>query len=176
MATSFTHAFVGIILSPLGSRSVSRRRLALTLAVLAVLPDLDVVAFRLGIPYGHPLGHRGLSHSLLFALALGAVTVPILFSKIPRFSRDWWTLFALCSIATASHGILDAMTHGGLGVGFLLPFSDVRFFLPWRPLAVSPIGLQAFFSGPVLAILMNEVLWIWCPLMAGIALLRLRRL
>ena len=176
MATSITHAFVGIILAPLAPRSVSRRRLALTLAALAVLPDLDIIAFRLGIPYGHPLGHRGFSHSLPFALALGAATVPLLFSKIPRFSRDWWTLFALCSLATASHGVLDAMTDGGLGVGFLLPFSDARFFLPWRPLAVSPIGLQAFFSGPALAILMNEVVWIWCPLIAGIALLRLRRL
>lgn len=176
MATSITHAFVGIILAPLAPRSVSRRRLALTLAALAVLPDLDIVAFRLGIPYGHPLGHRGFSHSLPFALALGAATVPILFSKIPRFSRDWWTLFALCSLATASHGVLDAMTDGGLGVGFLLPFWDARFFLPWRPLAVSPMGLQAFFSGPALAILMKEVVWIWCPLIAGIALLRLRRL
>ena len=176
MATSITHAFVGIILAPLAPRSVSRRRLALTLAALAVLPDLDIVAFRLGIPYGHPLGHRGFSHSLPFALALGAATVPILFSKIPRFSRDWWTLFALCSLATASHGVLDAMTDGGLGVGFLLPFWDARFLLPWRPLAVSPLGLQAFFSGPALAILMKEVVWIWCPLIAGIALLRLRRL
>jgi inner membrane protein len=46
-------------------------RLALVLVTLAVLPDLDVLGFHAGIPYEHPLGHRGLSHSLLFALVVG---------------------------------------------------------------------------------------------------------
>ena len=46
-------------------------RLALVLVTLAVLPDLDVLGFHAGIPYEHTLGHRGLSHSLLFALVVG---------------------------------------------------------------------------------------------------------
>src|SRR5947208_5485908 len=41
------------------------------LVVLSVLPDIDVVAFVLGIPYGAPFGHRGAIHSLAFALLVG---------------------------------------------------------------------------------------------------------
>src|SRR5215472_1952228 len=38
----------------------------------SVVPDLDVVGFRFGVPYGHLIGHRGLSHSILFAACLSA--------------------------------------------------------------------------------------------------------
>ena len=55
----------------------------------------------------------------------------------------WLSLF----MATASHGVLDAMTDGGSGVAFLAPFDDTRYFLPWRPIPVSPIGVSRFFSG-----------------------------
>ena len=70
---------------------------------------------------------------------------------------------------------LDAFTDAGLGVGFLLPFEASRSFAPWRPLTTSPIGVDAFFGGPVLAILANEALWVWLPLcvcLAGLALWR----
>jgi inner membrane protein len=47
----------------------------------------------------------------------------------------------------ASHGILDAMTDGGLGVAFFSPFDDTRCFFPFRPIKVSPIGLSFFSCG-----------------------------
>jgi hypothetical protein len=34
---------------------------------LSVLADADVVAFRLGIPYSAPFGHRGFSNARFFA-------------------------------------------------------------------------------------------------------------
>ena len=45
-----------------------------------------------------------------------------------------------------SHGVLDAMTFGGRGVGFFWPFVDSREFFPWRPLPVSVIGIERFFK------------------------------
>jgi len=69
---------------------------------------------------------------------------------------------ALCA-ATASHGVLDAMTDGGLGVAFLAPFDDARYFLPWRPIPVSPISASRFLSEHGLAIMQAEVLLIWLP-------------
>ena len=42
----------------------------------ARLPDFDVVAFKLGIAYHDAFGHRGFSHSLLFAAILGALAAP----------------------------------------------------------------------------------------------------
>jgi inner membrane protein len=66
-------------------------------------------------------------------------------------------------VATASHGLLDAMTDGGLGVAFFSPFDNHRYFLPWRPIHVSPIGVGRFFSERGLAVLQTELLWIWLP-------------
>ena len=85
----------------------------------------------------------------------------------------WWYLF----LATASHGILDAMTDGGLGIAFFSPFSNARYFLPWRPIAVSPIGVAAFFSERGLNVLRSEFKWIWLPsgLFAFLALAVRRR-
>jgi inner membrane protein len=37
------------------------------------------------------------------------------------------------------------MTDGGLGCALLWPFSNERFFAPWTPLPVAPIG-RAFLS------------------------------
>ncbi len=71
MPTALTHALVGAALAPAAARPMSRGAVALVLGVLAVLPDIDVVAFRLGIPYEHSLGHRGFTHSLAFAVLAG---------------------------------------------------------------------------------------------------------
>ena len=162
MASAFTHIVVGAALSALGRPP--RVRLLLVLVALSVLPDLDVVAFGLGIPYEHPLGHRGFTHSLLFAASAGLATPWLAGISSPTGSGYWWRLAGLGFAATLSHGVLDALTNGGLGVGFLIPFSTDRFFLPWRPLLVSPLSPGAFFSESGIRILASEMIWVWLPL------------
>src|SRR5690349_19969775 len=66
-------------------------------------------------------------------------------------------------LVTASYGVLDAMTNGGLGVAFFSPFNNRRYFLPWRPIVVSPLTASRFFIAQGLAVLQNELLWIWAP-------------
>jgi inner membrane protein len=84
-------------------------------------------------------------------------------------SRAWLYLF----LATASHGVLDAATDGGLGVALLAPFDAERVFFPFRPIAVSPIGASAFVSARGAAVLASELLWIWLPFaLLGLALWR----
>jgi len=53
---------------------------------------------------------------------------------------------SLLFLTTASHGFLDAMTNGGLGIAFFSPFDPTRYFFPWKPILVSPIGLGRFLS------------------------------
>jgi inner membrane protein len=130
-------------------------------AVGTILPDADVVSFALGIPYEHVLGHRGLSHSILFALLYALLATAIARPNIPTFS-----FIFLCTI---SHAVLDAFTDGGLGVAFFAPFSDERYFFPFTPIRVSPIG-AGFFSPRGMETLRNELLWVWAPCVA-IALL-----
>lgn len=159
MASVFAHAAAA---AALGSAVRPTRAVVATCAVLAVVPDLDVLAFSLGIPYAHPLGHRGLTHALAFAAVLGAVVAYTAFRRDPHRAR----LAVLFALATASHGVLDAMTTGGLGVGFWIPFASERTFLPVRPIEVSPIGVGAFLSRRGLAVLLNEAVWVGLPSLA----------
>ena len=85
---------------------------------LAVAADLDVIAFRLGVPYAAPFGHRRATHSLAFAAVLAVLYVLALHRELRPLSRAWWVLFGVAFAAGASHGLLDACTDGGLGVAW----------------------------------------------------------
>ncbi|PYR66574.1 MAG: hypothetical protein DMF88_15795, partial [Acidobacteria bacterium] len=76
--------------------------------------------------------------------------------------RPLLVLFVWFAGVTASHGLLDAMTNGGRGIAFFAPFSNHRYFFPWRPIQVSPIG-AGFFSPRGLRVLASEAVWIWVP-------------
>jgi inner membrane protein len=129
-----------------------------------MIPDVDVLGFRFGIHYGDSWGHRGFTHSLVFAALLASIVMFMGFRQaLPSLGRlSLWMYFFL---AIASHGFLDAMTDGGLGVAFFFPFDNRRYFLPWTPIRVSPIGFGRFFTGRGLAVLPSEILWIWLPAM-----------
>jgi membrane-bound metal-dependent hydrolase YbcI (DUF457 family) len=64
---------------------------------------------------------------------------------------------ALTAAVFASHVVLDTMTDGGLGCALLWPFSNRRYFAPWNPIPVAPIG-KAFFSRRGLSVAMVELL------------------
>ena len=70
-------------------------------------------------------------------------------------------------VCAASHPLLDALTSGGLGVALAWPWSDHRFFAPWRPIRVSPFAPQ-FFSARGLATLLSELRWVWLPLAGAV--------
>ena len=121
-------------------------------------PDADVLGFRFGIHYGDFLGHRGFTHSLAFA-ALVALVVVSMRGSVAHRRALWLYLF----VATASHGLLDAFTDGGLGVALLAPFDNTRYFFPVRPILVSPIGISSFFSQYGLSVITSEASWVWLP-------------
>ena len=146
------------------------KRIWIAGALCSVFPDIDVIGFHFGIHYGDFWGHRGFTHSLLFATILASLVVILGFWRASPRSAILW-IWSYLFLATASHGLLDAMTDGGLGVAFFSPFDNHRYFLPWRPILVSPIGLSRFFSDRGLAVLKSELLWIWLPstLLAALA-------
>jgi inner membrane protein len=163
MASAFAHAFVAIAIGKTYTGARMPWRFWVLSALCAVGPDVDVVGFAFGIRYGDMLGHRGLTHSLAFALVLAIAVVVFAFKEAPRFTRGWWASVAYFFVVTASHGVLDALTDGGLGVAFFAPFSGARYFLPWRPVVVSPIGIAAFLSPWGLAVIKSEFVWLWLP-------------
>lgn len=151
MPTIFSHAVVGGAAANLAGPG--QRRLVVTAGVLAMLPDLDVLGFRFGVPYASHWGHRGFTHSLVFAAASSLVAAVWL--RTPR--RYPW-LF----LAAASHPLLDMLTTGGMGCALFAPFSWNRLFFPFRPIPVSPIGLRS----RVVRVLAWEV-WLLWPLGAA---------
>lgn len=170
MPTILTHVAV-----PLAWRAAKRRqppdvRTIATGMGLAILPDADVVAFALGVPYASAFGHRGFTHSVAFALVTALLALAWLRPVRNRLPTVGTFLF----VAAVSHPLLDALTNGGLGVALFWPWSDARWFAPWRPVAVSPIGAH-FFSARGVTVLLSEMLWIWLPLAVTAMLVRSRR-
>lgn len=174
MATVFGHALTAFAFGKSYPKSMTSWKFA-TLGILcSVLPDADVISFYVGIPYDHLLGHRGFFHSFLFAVILGTLVTIIFY---PKKLKTWKGLgfisyFTLCA---ASHSILDAMTSGGLGVAFFSPWNNTRYFLPWRPIQVSPIGIGNFFSEWGWRVIKSELIWIGIPAIIYIVLMKVFR-
>ena len=161
MPSAFGHALFG---AALGASFRARGALIAAAAFCSVAPDFDVIAFRFGVPYEAALGHRGFTHSLAFAAVLGVVVAASLRAALPRTARPpFASSAALLALATASHGFFDALTNRGLGVTFFWPLDETRWFLPWRPIAVSPLGVSRFFSARGAEVLASEAVWVGLP-------------
>lgn len=162
MTTPVSHLAVPLALAvALGPGVVPPGLLALALAC-AVLPDVDALGLWLGIPYAHPFGHRGFTHSLPFAALLAGLGTPF----AGELGAAPAAVFPVLFLSAASHGLIDALTNGGLGIALLSPFSKRRYFLPWRVIEVSPLHPAELFSRRGLQVLVSEMRWVWAPCVA----------
>lgn len=163
MASIFGHAIAAVAIGNT-SNTYSKSVLFWVLAIFCcAIPDADVIMFKFNIPYEHPFGHRGFTHSLFFALLLAVIIKSTFYSGIKLSSKKGISIIVLFFIITASHGVLDAMTNGGRGVAFFGPFENTRYFLPWRPIQVSPMSAATFFSEWGQRVIKNEMIWIGIP-------------
>ncbi|WP_028101584.1 metal-dependent hydrolase [Pseudoduganella violaceinigra] len=162
MPTIITHAAIPLAIGvTLGPTRISTR-LLLAGMFAAMAPDMDVVAFKLGIAYADQFGHRGASHSIAFALALGGLAALL----APWLRAKRWVAWAFISTACVSHPLLDMCTTGGLGAALLWPFSDQRLFFSTQVIRVSPLTVQRFLSPAGLAVIKSEMMWVWLPCIA----------
>ena len=151
---SFGHIAVGMAAARIYQRQPAQWpwvASAVTWSALSMLPDADVIGFAFGVRYEDTWGHRGATHSLVFSLALGLAIA---------IGARWFRLRAvrtglLAGGVLASHAVLDTLTNGGLGCALFWPFDRTRYFAPWNPIPVSPIGLY-FFSTYGLTVALTE--------------------
>jgi inner membrane protein len=156
MPTIMSHAVVPLAIAMAAGRCRIARPVAAVGMLLSVLPDADVISFKLGIAYADQFGHRGASHSFVAAMLFTLAAMAVL----P--AARTWVCGAFLFVSGASHGLLDTLTNGGLGAALLWPISDARFHGAITPIKVSPIG-AAFFSDRGVAVLISEAYWIWLP-------------
>jgi inner membrane protein len=161
MCTLYTHAAVGLGLGKLAMPGRMPACFWLLAGFLPLAPDFDGFSHA---AYGSIWGHRGFTHGFCFALALSLVAAALAFRHLRvRFWLLWTFLFA----ATASHGVLDALTTGGEGIPFFWPLSERRYG-PYGPIHWPEIGAE--FPNPwVSAGVRAELLWVWLPLAALVA-------
>jgi inner membrane protein len=162
MASAFSHAVAAVAIGSVFYNRKSPKIVWIAGAICAAMPDLDSIGFRFGVHYADFWGHRGFTHSLTFAALLAAM-LSYLLSTNQNSRLESFKLWGFLFLATASHGLLDGMTNGGLGVAFFSPIDKGRYFLPLRPIAVAPISIRRFFTERGILVMQTELLWIWIP-------------
>jgi inner membrane protein len=162
MASIISHAVfgVGIGLSFM-PRDADRRYVWLGGAT-AVLPDLDTLGGLFGRSGTDLFAHRGLSHSIAFAVVIGAL-LSVAVSRMRPSRTSPRRLFCCISLAMMSHGLIDTTTTYGRGVALLAPFSTERFVSPFRPLGTPALRGQHTRTERVTALVLNELVWVWAP-------------
>lgn len=167
MASVFGHLVASYTITKVGKAN-SKLLIALAL-ISSCLPDGDILFHNMGVPYGSPIGHRGFTHSIVFAIAWSGILVLVF-----RVFRNWKAYFILF-FSTVSHGIIDAMTTGGKGIGFFIPLWDDRYFLPWRFIKVSPMSASRFFSEWGWNVIISEFQGIFLPCLVILILFKVLR-
>lgn len=121
----------------------------------ATFADIDHLDALLGWKEHHYLGHRGMTHSLFFALALSAALAyfanKTLSERLSNLEKAW---LMLC---TLSHPIFDFVTTGRKDTLLFFPFYNERTTLDLSP--IQAIGFQV--DGLFLQMLLYEIILIW---------------
>lgn len=160
MATIISHPIPALVLNQFTKDIPSKRSLLMYSILLTILPDADVIGFGLGIKYGDMLGHRGFTHSIFFAIIIAFIIAKF---RLKYTGKHLIQGFLILFFSTISHGLLDGFTNGGLGVGYFIPFDSTRYFFPFTPVEVSPIGIRNFLSMRGVEVLWSEAKLIWIP-------------
>ncbi len=164
MPTIFSHAVFAAVTGKAAVNKAGSVWFWLLIAGCAMMPDADVAAYWFGVPRGSMFAHRGITHSVFFAVVFGAAIAFFSHRFLP-IGFSFLKLWACFALATVSHPLLDMLTDGGSGAALFAPFSNERFFFPWRPVEVSPIGM-GFFSQRGWTVIASEIIWIWLPAFA----------
>jgi inner membrane protein len=96
-------------------------------ALAGAVPDLDVLAGPFMDPVNSMAFHRGITHSLVFALLFAPLLGYLIYGTYGKKTATWldWSKLAFWSVVT--HPLLDIFTS--YGTQFFWPFSDYRIAL-----------------------------------------------
>lgn len=131
---SITQGLLGAAVAQAGFGKKLGPRAMLVGALCGVLPDLDVVSGAFG-PWASMIHHRGITHSVFFAMAAAPLIGWVAWRASKRKGDvTTWAHLAFWSVVT--HPLLDLFTS--YGTQLFAPFSDKRFAIDAIPI-VDPI-------------------------------------
>ena len=81
MASAFGHAVASLAIGQVGITAKTSWRLMAAGVLLSILPDADSIGFFMGVPYHSFWGHRGFSHSIVFALLISIIVQQFFFAR-----------------------------------------------------------------------------------------------
>lgn len=131
-----THAALGATVGLVGFRRRLGRRALAVGALVGMLPDADVAAGWTGQPLAEWLYHRGLTHSVPFAVVAGPILGWAAWRLLRRGGQGAGPWIGLCVAALLTHPLIDLITH--YGTQLLAPFSPHRFAIPAMPI-IDPV-------------------------------------
>lgn len=171
MTSLFTHPAVPLAIALVAPRGAVGSRLLWAGVLACLLPDADVIGFHFGIAYGSEYGHRGFTHSLLFAVIVAFIAA----ACAKPLRTNAWTAFLFVALSCASHPLLDMLTHGAKGVALFWPFDTARVSSPFAPIPAAPMSAPRFFTFHGWQVFRSELMWLWLPLFVLAFTLRFRR-
>lgn len=165
---SISHLAAGALCGAVYARKTDSRPLPTmaTFAFLGLASDLDFFGLEAGLS-GTFLGHRAMTHSLTFSVVVGV----LLGVSIPK-PKHRRIASLLCTLALASHAILDAMAQSEPGPELFWPFSSAHVVAFWRPIPAVQF-YQDYFTSAAIPVFIGEALWC-IPFIAAIGWVLLR--
>ena len=148
MALCFAHSAAGYLAyEAIRPPDAHRPRLLAAAVALANAPDLDFIpGLLIGAPHAF---HRGVTHTVLAAVLVGAAAVLIARRLRPASA---WRIGCWAAATYGSHLLLDYLTVDVVppaGAQFFWPFSDAYYIAPITPipeLIVDGAGRSAFLA------------------------------
>ena len=157
--TPISHAAVGLAIAAWTEPGVATRRAYIVAAACAALPDIDVVGSLFHVSNASLFGHRGITHSLAFALAGAGLAAMLFFRGNARMS-------GVLSLAFLSHACLDALSTYSVGIAFFAPFSPQRYRFLWTPLGVRSGSVGGQIIQEAVVVLLPALLIAWMGIKA----------
>jgi membrane-bound metal-dependent hydrolase YbcI (DUF457 family) len=168
MSSILGHGLMGIsVASAVAAKSETknRRKLFVLAAILSLIPDTDVLFY---IAFG-VLGmtpHRGITHTLSFAVLMGLALTALFRSYFDlTFQRSFLLFFGVLF----THLVLDYLMGCGPAVPFFWPLTDQGYLFPYKVVptayyALSVAGLASVLLHPATLIGMLIETVIFLPL------------
>lgn len=168
MPLTTTHALVPLAATLAFVRPPIPWKLVIVAALAAAAPDVDwLFKHALHVAPNSIWAHRGATHSLFIALAVGLLAV----LAHRQLGVRPLPAGVVVAAAMASHGPLDMMTDAGQPVAFLWPLSSVRLFADWRPIHSGEVHMAHLFAQTT-ARFSYELLHIVIPMFVIAAMMR----